>query len=148
MPLAHASLPLDHIDAWIFDLDNTLYLPEADIFAQIDERMGQFISDLLECDRIEARRVQKDYFHRHGTTLFGLMAHHDVEPRQFLDFVHDVDLGVLDRDPLLVEAIAALPGRKFIFTNGDAPYAMRVLDKLGLGESFEAIHDKIGRAHV
>ena len=141
MPAAPASLPLDHVDAWIFDLDNTLYPPEADIFAQIDERMGRFIADLLDCDRVEARRIQKDYFHTHGTTLSGLMTHHKVAPHDFLDFVHDVDLTVLDADPLLVEAIAGLPGRKFIFTNGDAPYAMRVLDRLGLGQSFEAIHD-------
>src|SRR3546814_14025939 len=69
------------------------------------------------------------------------MTHHKVAPHDFLDFVHDVDLTVLDADPLLVAAIAGLPGRKFIFTNGDAPYAMRVLDRLGLGQSFEAIHD-------
>lgn len=141
MPFASPLIPLDHVEAWIFDLDNTLYPPEADIFAQIDVRMGQFIADLLNCDPIEARRVQKDYFHRHGTTLSGLMADHGVQPHHFLDFVHDVDLTVLDRDPLLVEAIADLPGRKLIFTNGDGPYAMRVLDKLGLGETFEAIHD-------
>src|SRR3546814_18872164 len=73
MPAAPASLPLDHVDAWIFDLDNTLYPPEADIFAQIDERMGRFIADLLDCDRVEARRIQKDYFHTNGTTLSGLM---------------------------------------------------------------------------
>src|SRR3546814_11937226 len=84
-------------------LDNTLYPPEADIFAQIDERMGQFIADLLKCDRAEARRVQKDYFHTHGTTLSGLMAYHEVAPHDFLDFVHDVDLTVLDRDPLRSE---------------------------------------------
>src|SRR3546814_8960361 len=69
------------------------------------------------------------------------MTHHKVAPHDFLDFVHDVDRTVLDADPLLVAAIAGLPGRKFIFTNGDAPYAMRVLDRLGLGQSFEAIHD-------
>src|SRR3546814_16259844 len=71
MPAAPASLPLDHVDAWIFDLDNTLYPPEADIFAQIDERMGRLIADLLDCDRVEARRIQKDYFHTHGTTQNG-----------------------------------------------------------------------------
>lgn len=136
-----ATISLDHVDAWVFDLDNTLYHPEADIFGQIDARMGAFIADLLGCDRDEARRVQKRYFHEHGTTLSGLMAHHGVAPHAFLDFVHDVDLTVLDSDPLLVEAIAGLPGRKLIFTNGDAPYAMRVLDRLGMAESFEAIHD-------
>src|SRR3546814_11635448 len=92
MPAAPASLPLDHVDAWIFDLDNTLYPPEADIFAQIDERMGRFIADLLDCDRVEARRIQKDYFNTHGTTLSGLMTHHKVAPNEFLDFGHAVDL--------------------------------------------------------
>src|SRR3546814_12521829 len=83
MPAAPASLPLDHVDAWIFDLDNTLYPPEADIFAQIDERMGRFIADLLDCDRVEARRIQKDYFHTPGTTRSGLMApHHNAPERQ------------------------------------------------------------------
>jgi len=136
-----ASAMLGHVDAWIFDLDNTLYPPSADIFGQIDVRMGAFIADLLGCDAAEARRVQKKYFHEHGTTLAGLMAFHGVEPGRFLDYVHDVDLSVLDADPLLIEAIAGLPGRKFIFTNGDAPYALRVLDRIGLGETFEAIHD-------
>src|SRR3546814_1216845 len=88
MPAAPASLPLDHVDAWIFDLDNTLYPPEADIFAQIDERMGRFIADLLDCDRVAARRIQKDYFHTHGTPLSGLMTHHKVAPHDFLDFIH------------------------------------------------------------
>lgn len=141
MPSVSPMITLDHVDSWIFDLDNTLYRPEANIFGQIDERMMRFIADLLGCDLAEAKRVQKDYFHRHGTTLSGLMAHHGVAPHDFLDFVHDVDLTVLDSDPLLVESIAALPGRKFIFTNGDAPYAMRVLERLGLAASFEAIHD-------
>ena len=141
MLLPSAPLPLDHVEAWIFDLDNTLYRPEADIFGQIDQRMKRFIADLLGCDVDEAHRIQKRYFHAHGTTLSGLMAHHDVQPHAFLNFVHDVDLSVLDADPLLVEAIGNLPGRKFIFTNGDAPYALRVLDRLGLGKSFEAIHD-------
>lgn len=141
MPLPFAPLTLDHVEAWIFDLDNTLYRPEADIFGQIDQRMKRFIADLLGCGVDEAHRIQKDYFHNHGTTLSGLMAHHGVQPHAFLDFVHDVDLTVLDADPLLVEAIGNLPGRKFIFTNGDAPYALRVLDRLGLAESFEAIHD-------
>src|SRR3546814_13510188 len=82
-------------------LDNTLYPTEADIFAQIDDRMVRFIADLLDCDRVEARRIPKDYFHTHGTTLSGLMTHHNVAPHDFLDFVHDVVLPVLAAAPLL-----------------------------------------------
>lgn len=132
---------LAHIDCWIFDLDNTLYPPSADLFGLIDIRMGQFIQRLLGCDPVEARRVQKGYFHDHGTTLAGLMAHHGVDPNDFLAFVHDIELGSVAEDGKLVRAVADLPGRKLVFTNGDADYASRVLARLGLSKSFEAIHD-------
>ncbi|WNO54143.1 pyrimidine 5'-nucleotidase [Stakelama saccharophila] len=132
---------LAHIRNWIFDLDNTLYPASANLFAQIDARMGRYICDLLGCDAQEARRVQKAHFFEHGTTLAGLMAEHDVDPHEFLAFVHDVEMDVLEHDAPLGAAIAKLPGRKLVFTNADAPYAGKVLDRLGLGEHFEAVHD-------
>lgn len=130
-----------HINAWVFDLDNTLYPASVDLFAQIDVRMGDYIRELLECDAARAREVQKGYFHEHGTTLAGLMRHHGVDPRAFLDYVHDIDMSVLEADVDLVGHIAALPGRKLIFTNGDAAYARRVLENLGLTDTFEDVHD-------
>lgn len=132
---------LDHIDCWIFDLDNTLYPPSADLFALIDERMGRYIQTLLGCDAVEARRVQKAHFHEHGTTLAGLMAEHDIDPRHFLDYVHDIAMDRLSPDPALAAALAKLPGRKLVYTNGDAAYAARVLARLGLADSFAGIHD-------
>jgi putative hydrolase of the HAD superfamily len=132
---------LDHIDTWIFDLDNTLYPSRCDLFALIDARMGMFIQDLHGVDAIEARRIQKAHFHKHGTTLAGLQREHDIEPRTFLDFVHDIPLDRVTPDPALKAALATLPGRKLVFTNGDAPYAARVLDALDLTDSFEAIFD-------
>lgn len=132
---------LAHVRNWIFDLDNTLYPASANLFALIDARMGDYISRLLGCDRDEAHRIQKGYFAAHGTTLSGLMVDHGTDPHEFLDFVHDVEMDVLERNEALIAALARLPGRKLIFTNGDAPYAGRVLERLGLSESFEAIHD-------
>ena len=132
---------LSHIRNWIFDLDNTLYPVSANLFALIDARIGEYVRELLQCDAEEAHRIQKQYFHAHGTTLSGLMAEHSVDPRHYLDFVHDVDMGVLEANEALIEALARLPGRKLVFTNGDAPYATKVLDRLGIGTSFEAIHD-------
>lgn len=132
---------LAHIRNWIFDLDNTLYPASADLFGLIDQRMTAFIQDLLGLEWRQARDLQKNYFHNHGTTLSGLMGEHDIEPHVFLDYVHDIEMDVLTEDRRLVEAVARLPGRKLIFTNGDETYARRVLAKLGLGESFEAIHD-------
>lgn len=132
---------LAHIRTWIFDLDNTLYPSSARLFDQIDARMTGFIADKFQVDHIEARRIQKGYFHAHGTTLAGLMAEHDVDPHAFLEHVHDIEMDVLEENAPLAAAIARLPGRKLVFTNADTPYASKVLAKLGLGESFEAIHD-------
>ncbi|KQX25313.1 MULTISPECIES: pyrimidine 5'-nucleotidase [unclassified Sphingomonas] len=132
---------LDHIDAWIFDLDNTLYPASADLFGLIDVRMGLYVERLLGVDPVEAKHIQKRMFREHGTTLSGLMRSHDIDPHEFLAFVHDVEMDVLAEDRRLVEAVAKLPGRKLIFTNGDADYAARVLERLGLSKSFEAIHD-------
>ncbi|TFU01316.1 pyrimidine 5'-nucleotidase [Polymorphobacter arshaanensis] len=132
---------LGHIDTWIFDLDNTLYPARSNLFAQIDVKMGRYISDLLGVDAEAARVVQKNYFHSHGMTLRGLMDEHAVDPHHFLDFVHNIDVSLIEHDARLVESIAALPGRKLVFTNADIPYAARVLDRLGLAHAFEVIHD-------
>jgi putative hydrolase of the HAD superfamily len=139
---------LAHIDAWIFDLDNTLYPASCDLFALIDEKMGAYIQRLLGCDAVEARRVQKRYFTEHGTTLAGLMASHGTDPHEFCDYVHDIELDRLEHDAALVRAIGDLPGRKLVFTNGDVRYAQRVLDRLGLGASFEGVHDIHAMGHV
>jgi putative hydrolase of the HAD superfamily len=132
---------LNHVDSWVFDLDNTLYPARAELFARIDRRMTEFIARLLDLPLDEARAVQKRYFHAHGTTLAGLMAEHDVDPHAFLDDVHDIEMDVLEHDAPLVAAIARLPGRKLVFTNGDEPYALKVLERLGLRDSFEGVHD-------
>lgn len=132
---------LAHVESWIFDLDNSLYPASLNLFDLIDDRMGLYIQRLLGCDAIEARRVQKGHFVAHGTTLAGLMREHGIDPREFLDFVHDIDLARLAADPGLVAALDRLPGRKFVFTNADEAYARRVLDRLGLANAFDGMHD-------
>ncbi|HEX8469048.1 MAG TPA: pyrimidine 5'-nucleotidase [Allosphingosinicella sp.] len=132
---------LSSIECWIFDLDNSLYPASTNLFELIDVRMGEYISKRLGCTRAEARTIQKGFFRDHGTTLAGLMREHGVEPRDFLDYVHDIDFTRLAADPRVVAALDRLPGRKFVFTNGDEVYARRVLDRLGLANAFDAVHD-------
>ncbi|WP_294395077.1 pyrimidine 5'-nucleotidase [uncultured Sphingomonas sp.] len=132
---------LAHIDAWIFDLDNTLYPASCDLFGLIDQRMTAYVARITGLPRAEAFALQKRYFREHGTTLSGLIADHGVDPHHFLEDVHAIEMDVLAEDRRLIEAIARLPGRKLIFTNGDADYARRVLARVGLSDSFEAIHD-------
>jgi putative hydrolase of the HAD superfamily len=132
---------LASIDCWIFDLDNRLYPASTNLFELIDVRMGEYIAKRLGCTLVEARAVQKGFFRDHGTTLAGLMKEHGVEPRDFLDYVHDIDFARLTADPRVVAALDRLPGRKFVFTNGDEAYARRVLDRLGLANAFDGVHD-------
>lgn len=132
---------LAHVDTWLFDLDNTLYPAGCDLFGLIDKRMTAYVARVTGLPRDEAYAVQKGYFRDHGTTLSGMMAEHGVDPHEFLADVHDIEMDVLQEDRRLVDAIARLPGRKLVFTNGDTPYARRVLERLGLSESFEDIHD-------
>jgi len=130
-----------HIRDWIFDLDNCLYPASTGLFALIDERMGAYIQRLLGCDPAEAKRVQKAHFHEHGTTLAGLMKDHDIDPTDFLDDVHAIPLDRIQRDERLANALGKLPGRRFVFTNGNAPYARRVLEAIGVDAHFDDLHD-------
>ena len=132
---------LAHIRNWIFDLDNTLYPHAARLFEQVDRRITAYVGRIFNVDRDEAYRIQKRFFHTRGTTLAGLMAEHGVDPHEYLADVHDIEMDVLEENAPLAAAIAKLPGRKIIFTNADLPYAQKVLARLGLGDSFEAIHD-------
>lgn len=138
---------LKHIDTWVCDLDNTLYPASCNLFELIDERMGQYICRLLRVDATEARVIQKRHFVAHGTTLSGLMAENGVDPHEFLGFVHDIAMDRLAPDPALKLALAALPGRKLVFTNGDAGYAKRVLTALDLADSFDGVFDIHGCAY-
>lgn len=130
-----------HVRDWIFDLDNCLYPASTGLFELIDERMGAYIERLLGCGPEEARKVQKAHFHEHGTTLAGLMKHHGVDPHDFLTDVHDIALDRIECDERLVRLLPRLPGRRFVFTNGDAPYARRVLDRIGIRGHFDELHD-------
>ena len=130
-----------HIRDWIFDLDNCLYPASTGLFSLIDQRMGAYIQRLLGCGPEEARRVQKGHFHQHGTTLAGLMKEHGVDPHDFLDDVHDIALDRVQCDERLARLLPRLPGRRFVFTNGDAVYARRVLDRIGVSDHFDELHD-------
>jgi putative hydrolase of the HAD superfamily len=130
-----------HVRDWIFDLDNCLYPASTALFELIDQRMGAYIQRLLECGPDEAKRVQKAHFHEHGTTLAGLMKEHGIDPNDFLADVHDVALDRVQCDERLARLLPRLPGRRFVFTNGDAPYARRVLDAIGVADHFDDLHD-------
>ncbi|WP_068110214.1 pyrimidine 5'-nucleotidase [Tropicimonas marinistellae] len=129
-----------HVQTWVFDLDNTLYPPEARLFDQIEVRMTDWVMRELGIDRDAANSLRRDYWHRFGTTLAGLMRLHGVDPSAYLYEVHDIDLGHLTPDPHLARGIAALPGRRIVYTNASRPYAERVVAARGLAGLFDAVY--------
>lgn len=129
------------ITTWVFDLDNTLYPAECNLFAEVDKRMAAYIADALNLPLNHARYLQKDYYRRYGTTLNGLMKLHGLEPDPFLEFVHDIDLSTVEPAPNLERALKKLEGRKFIYTNGSRRHAERVAERLGVLSIFEDITD-------
>ena len=130
-----------HIETWVFDLDNTLYPHHVNLWQQVDVRIRDFVAQYLNVPKDEAFKIQKDYYRRYGTTMRGMMTEHGLNADDFLAYVHDIEMDVLEQDAPLAAALAKLPGRKLVFTNGDKPYALKVLDRLGLGSHFEAVHD-------
>lgn len=129
-----------HVRHWVFDLDNTLYPPAIRLFDQIEVRMTAWVMRALGLPEAEANRLRRDYWRDYGTTLAGLMDRHGVDPGPYLTDVHEISLDQLTPDPGLAEAIAALPGRRVVYTNGSRPYAERVLEARGLREVFDAVY--------
>ena len=139
------SRSFEHIRNWIFDLDNTLYPADCNLFAEIDLRMGNFIAEYLDLSYEDARRLQKKYYFDYGTTLSGLMKEHGLEPKIYLDYVHDIDLSPVKPSPSLAASLEKLPGRRLIFTNGSRAHATNVAEKLGVLHLFDDVFD-IGAA--
>ncbi|KHQ51764.1 MULTISPECIES: pyrimidine 5'-nucleotidase [Mameliella] len=129
-----------HVRAWVFDLDNTLYSPAVRLFDQIEARMNTYVMRVTGAARDEAAQLRRDYWARYGTTLAGLMTHHEVDPEDYLVDVHDISFDALTPDPHLAELIATLPGRRIVYTNGSAPYAAQVLKARGLEAAIDAIY--------
>jgi putative hydrolase of the HAD superfamily len=142
--LAENTRPEPHrhdTEAWIFDLDNTLYPAHCNLFDQVDRRIGEFVSAALDLDPAEARLLQKKYFRDHGTTLNGLMQIHAIKPADYLAYVHDIDVSGLPDGTQLDLALSGLEGRKLIYTNGSTGHAENIMRQLGVSHHFEAIFD-------
>lgn len=129
-----------HVSTWVFDLDNTLYPPRYRLFDQIEVKMTNWVMTALNVSRAEADRLRQHYWESYGTTLAGLMREHGIDPGPYLTEVHDIDFSLLPPDHDLAGYIAALPGRRIVYTNGSAPYAEKVLAARGLSGLFDAVY--------
>ena len=132
---------LEKIRYWLFDLDNTLYSGDTKVFDQVDKKMSKFISEKLKVSEEEAKKIQKNYFHEYNTTLNGMIKNHDIDAKEFLEFVHDVNLDFLKKDEFLESQISKLNGKKIIFTNGSKAHAANVTGRIGIDKLFDGVFD-------
>jgi putative hydrolase of the HAD superfamily len=131
------------VDTWVFDLDNTLYPREANLWQQVDTRIRDYVAQYLNVPAEEAFRIQKDFYQRYGTTMRGMMTEHGVSADDYLRYVHAIDHSALEPDPALGAAIERLPGRKLILTNGTVEHAEAILKRLEIHEHFDDVFDII-----
>jgi putative hydrolase of the HAD superfamily len=129
------------IKCWIFDLDNTLYSGKTKVFEQVDKKMSKYISDKLKVSLEEAKKIQKSYFYEYNTTLNGMIKNHKIDPEEFLEFVHDINIDFLQKDLNLAKEIEKLDGKKIIFTNGSRKHAINVTTRIGIDQHFDDIFD-------
>ena len=140
--------PVAEIDSWIFDLDDTLYSPDLQLFQQIKTRITAYVAQHY-CQNClaTAEAFQGDLRTRYHTTLAGLMAEHKIDPQHFMDYVHDIDLAGLSYDAVLDLGLTSLAGRKLIFTNASAKHAKRILVAAGIDHHFDFIYDIVAASY-
>ena len=136
------------IKYWIFDLDNTLYSGETRVFEQIDKKMSEYISGKLNVSIDEAKEIQKNYFYEYNTTLNGMIKNYKIDANEFLEFVHNIDINFLKKDPMLSEELNKLDGKKIIFTNGSRKHALNVTKRIGIDQYFDDIFDIVDSEFV
>ncbi len=104
--------------------------------------MTGFVMNELAVDRATADQLRRDYWHRYGATLLGLVRHHGVNPEHFLHDTHRLPglEGRLSTSPRDIAALRHLPGRRVVLTNAPRHYALRVMRGLGIEHLF---HDVI-----
>ena len=132
---------LASVKYWIFDLDNTLYSGKTKVFEQVDKRMSKYISDKLDVSVEEAIKIQKNYFYEYNTTLNGLILKHNIDPHEFLKYVHDIDISFLQKDKILRKELIKLKAKKYIFTNGSHDHILNVTKHLGIEDLFDGMWD-------
>ena len=147
-PKSPDGFPIDQINDWVFDLDNTIYPAKSNLFVRVAVRITAFVAQHFKVPEDEARVIQKDLFQRYGTTMRGLMVEQGLTPEEYLHFVHDIDVSDLPHETELDAMIGALPGRKHIFTNGTVPHAENILNAYGIRHHFDQIFDIVGADYV
>jgi putative hydrolase of the HAD superfamily len=132
---------MQEISNWVFDLDNTLYKAECGLFDKVHILMGKYIEEKIGLNSGEAQALRSKYYHQYGTTLRGLMMEHQIDPNDYLEYVHQINYDVVEPNRPLGDVIKNLKGKKYIFTNANYGHVEKVLEKLNMIDVFDGCFD-------
>ena len=132
---------LANIKNILFDCDGVLYQDLEAVFGQVSKKMTEYISKKLNIDLIKAKELQTNYFHKYNTSLNGLMINHDIPPREFVEYVHDIDLSFLEKDKTLRYELENIKLNKYVFTNGSKEHVKNITTHLGIDDQFDGVFD-------
>ena len=126
------------------DLDETLYPKSNGLWQCISHRINQFLVERLNMPLEAAHELRQSYLESYGTTLNGLLQNHDIDPLDYLDFVHEIPIeSMIKPDPSLRQILNQVTPARFIFTNASQQHAERVLNHLNILDLFKGIIDII-----
>ncbi|WP_020677220.1 pyrimidine 5'-nucleotidase [Geopsychrobacter electrodiphilus] len=128
--------------ALLFDLDNTLYPADKNLFALIDVRINRYMEEVVGIPKSQVDPLRRQYWQDYGATLQGLIRHYAADAEDYLEYVHRFDIGQrLSPDLELQETLKNLDQPCFVFTNGSRQHAEQVTSALGIRQHFEEIFD-------
>ena len=148
-PLCYAGAVKKKVLYWLFDLDNTLYPKASGLFDEIDDRINRYLHRYFGVSAASADGVRRDYFHRYGLTLVGLMKERDADPDHYLEYVHRVKVErYLGPNARLKAVLESLDAPKAIFTNGSRRHSLAVTGALGVRDAFAEVFDIASTGYI
>jgi putative hydrolase of the HAD superfamily len=126
----------------LFDVDNTLYPEETNLFALVDRKINDYLKFFVKINPEKVNFIRKKYLIEYGTTLNGLIKHYNVDPLHYLEYVHNVPLEkYIKKNIKLEKFLKTTQHKKVIFSNAYKPYILKILTLLNISDCFEYIID-------
>ena len=126
-----------NVEVMFLDLDGTLYPHENGMWDEIAFRMETYMNQIIGIPMQLIPNLRKAYFEKYGTTLKGLQTNYEIDPEDYLTYVHDIPVSdFIKPDDKLRNILMELPQPKWVLTNSDKTHSNRVLAALGIEDLF------------
>ncbi len=119
-----------------------MYPFESGVWDAVGVRIQLFIKNKLNIPDEEVLTLRIRLREQYKSTMQGLFVEFGIDQQEYLQFVHDIELAsLIPPNPELPALLAAIPQKKYIFTNSTCYHARRILQYLQVQDYFEDIID-------